>query len=110
MVACENENLGTVIIPKTNEEGIFMRRKRSTVSKYAYILNKIDLYLAIGYSNMVSNSDWWGCFDLLVVHLCRLEKSSRDDTEPNLLSGCLGLAETTHFWKLAVFSENLDLQ
>lgn len=30
-----------------------MRRKSEAISKYAYILNRTDLYLAIGYSNMV---------------------------------------------------------
>lgn len=33
-----------------------------------------------------------------------------DDDDDDLLSGCLGLAETGHFWKLAVFSENPDIQ
>lgn len=83
-----------------------MGRKRSAVSKYAYISKKTDLYLAIGYGNMVSSSDWWGRFDLLLVRLCRLEKSSRDNTEPDLLSGCLGSAETIHFWKLAAFRKS----
>lgn len=48
MVACEIENLGTVIIPKTNEEGIFMRRKGPAESKYAYILSEDGLISATG--------------------------------------------------------------